>query len=116
MGATDPAGNVADEAYAAGYRDGCAEAEAKLAAVRALLSLWESWDGSRPHPGESSPRQREQLRLALGTHEDRLRGALGLPALDAIPAESWCCEACRAEGWQCASSCGRPCCVDGGKP
>lgn len=33
--------------------------------VEALADLWESWDGTRPHPGESSPRQREQLCAAL---------------------------------------------------
>jgi hypothetical protein len=39
--------------------------DARLAAVVDLLALWNSWDGTRPHPGESSPRQREQLRAAL---------------------------------------------------
>lgn len=36
-----------------------------IARVRALADLWDSWDGSRPHDGESSPRQRDQLLAAL---------------------------------------------------
>jgi hypothetical protein len=43
-----------------------------LADVLALADEWEGWDGTRPHPGESSPRQREQLRAAL-------RAAAGTP-------------------------------------
>jgi hypothetical protein len=42
-----------------------ADQAARLAADEALLRLWDEWDGTRPHPGESSPRQREQLRAAL---------------------------------------------------
>lgn len=32
------------------------------------------------------------------------------PTAPAKP-EPWCCEKCRAEGWECPASCGRPCCV-----
>jgi hypothetical protein len=31
--------------------------------------------------------------------------------LPPVETEPWCCTACRAEGWMCSASCGRPCCV-----
>jgi hypothetical protein len=39
--------------------------QAQVKRVEALLGLYDSWDGRRPHPGESSPRQRDDLRTAL---------------------------------------------------
>lgn len=38
----------------------------KVDDVTVLYNTYMKWDGERPHPGESSPRQREDLARALG--------------------------------------------------